>query len=97
MTCQKRYIGELDMSKQTSQSVDMPKLRNRNSDLSQLVRRARESLGMSREKLAHDVGVSTSTITRFENTGTLPRVDTIMSISRALDVDLIEALRGAKS
>jgi len=59
--------------------------------LGQTVRALREAKGLSRERLAARVDVSSSTIRRLEE-GHAPKIATLRSIARVLDVSLAELL-----
>lgn len=52
------------------------------------VRKARESLGRSREQIAFAVGVSTSTVTRLENEDRIPNALALKRIADELGVSL---------
>lgn len=57
-----------------------------------VVREAREKLPLSREKLASQVGVSTSTIARLENRDRLPNVAALVRIAATVGVSVAELL-----
>lgn len=57
-----------------------------------VIREARGNSGLSREKLAAEVGVSTSTIIRLERDDQLPNVAALVRIAARLDVPVIDLL-----
>lgn len=59
------------------------------------VRRRREELGLTREMLAHNSGVSTSTVARLELDDKLPSAEGLARIARQLGISL-DGLLGAK-
>jgi len=52
------------------------------------VRLAREALNIPREEFAREVGTSTSTIARLELDGKEPKLETVLSIARRLDMSV---------
>lgn len=64
-----------------------------NLALAKTVRQRREALGLTRESLGRQAGTSTSTITRMENYGLLPRAETLSAIAGVLGLSLDELLR----
>lgn len=54
------------------------------------VRQRRESLGLSREELARQVGTSTSTMDRIELRGHLPSIEVLRSLAKFFDLTLDE-------
>lgn len=58
----------------------------------QVVRTARTRAGLSREKLAAETNVSTSTIVRLERTDALPNVNALVRIATRLDVPVADLL-----
>lgn len=57
-------------------------------DVAAGIRRARKRAGLSQTKLAERINVMTCTIARAELGRTLPRLDVLILISKALGVDL---------
>jgi transcriptional regulator with XRE-family HTH domain len=58
------------------------------------IRRLRMKEGISQEALAHQIGVTTHTIWRLENSATFsPRLMTLRAIAKALKVDLSDLLK----
>jgi len=53
----------------------------------------RVALGLSQRELASRCGTTQSAIARLEGGGTPPRLSTLVRIARALDSDLVVALR----
>ena len=53
----------------------------------------RKALGLSQKELAELTGTTQSAIARLEGGGTPPRLSTLVRIARALDSDLVVALR----
>jgi transcriptional regulator with XRE-family HTH domain len=54
------------------------------------VRQRREEIGLSRERLARDADVSTSTVTRLELNNKLPNTVNLLRIARILNLPLDE-------
>ena len=50
------------------------------------VRELREAAALTQEDLAHQAGISTSTLSRIERGTYQPRLDTLGKLARALDV-----------
>lgn len=63
--------------------------------LSDRVRKRRDELDLSRERLAAASGLSTSTIVRLERDGKIPKLPNLQAIAKALDLPLTELLDGA--
>jgi transcriptional regulator with XRE-family HTH domain len=59
-----------------------------------IVRKRREELGISRERLAAQARVSTSLLRRLEADNHLPRADRLASIARALGVPIGDLMGG---
>jgi transcriptional regulator with XRE-family HTH domain len=58
------------------------------------IRRLRMKAGISQETLAHEIGVTTHTIWRLENSPTFSlRLMTLRAIAKALKVDLSDLLK----
>jgi ribosome-binding protein aMBF1 (putative translation factor) len=53
----------------------------------------RTAIGLSQRELAARCGTTQSAIARLEGGGTPPRLSTLVRIARALDCDLVVALR----
>lgn len=53
-----------------------------------IVRERREALGLTREQLASDVGVSTSMITRLELQDRLPNAQSLAFLAARLDLSV---------
>lgn len=64
------------------------------SELADIVRRRREELELSRERLAAKAGLSTSTIVRIER-GHEPKLDNLRALAAALDLPLTDLLTPA--
>jgi transcriptional regulator with XRE-family HTH domain len=61
----------------------------------QLIRTARQAVGLSQERLARDADVSTATIVRLERAGKLPNVPALVRIAGRLGISLDELTRSA--
>jgi transcriptional regulator with XRE-family HTH domain len=57
-----------------------------------LIRRARESLGLSRVELGQRVGVTRAAVFQWERGTTAPRRDTVPKVAQVLGVSLAELL-----
>lgn len=64
-------------------------------DRGSLVRRARESSGYTRERLAAEVGVSVSTLARLENSNQIPNAEALARITKAVGISLDDVLSAA--
>ena len=62
--------------------------------LGENIKAYREKAGLSLRALAEEVGVTYSTISRYENGKATPRYDTLKQIARALGVDSVYYLYG---
>lgn len=62
------------------------------STLGQRIRRAREARNISQERLAIELGVSWSTVNRYERDKTPPSVNRLRLIAQVLDVRLEDLL-----
>lgn len=60
------------------------------------VRRARKKLGLSQKQLGDKTGIRQGTISLIENGSPAPRVDTLLSILAALELELRIAPRTKK-
>jgi transcriptional regulator with XRE-family HTH domain len=58
----------------------------------EIVRRQREHLGLTREQLAAQCGVSTSTIARLELNNQLPKTRSLSAIANRLGIPVSELL-----
>jgi len=56
------------------------------------VRRERELRGLSRDALAREIGVSTSTVVRMEMGGHTPRVDALVALAQFFGISVDELL-----
>lgn len=56
--------------------------------VAELVRSKREAQGLSRDKLATQVGVHVSTIIRLESQNDIPKTQTMFDLADVLDIDL---------
>ena len=64
--------------------------------ISENLRRLKKYKGLSQEKLANKAGISLSTYRNIENPPSHPRIDTLMAIARALNVDLKQIVAPVK-
>lgn len=64
--------------------------------ISENLRRLKKYKGYSQEKLAGKAGISLSTYRNIENSRSFPRIDTLMAIAQALDVDLKQIVAPVK-
>lgn len=85
----------LDWSRLTGHSRIVQDLAAPAKPLSAVVQGRREELKLSRERLAANAGVSTSTIVRIERDGHCPKVDNLRAIAAALDLTLNDLLAAA--
>lgn len=64
--------------------------------ISENLRRLKKYKSLTQEKLAKEAGISLSAYRNIENARSLPRIDTLIAISRALDVDLRQVVAPVK-
>ena len=55
----------------------------------EIVKRARERKGLSRQQLSDKSGVCVQTIWNIENAKTNPTMDTMLALMRAMDYDIV--------
>lgn len=55
-------------------------------DLGDLIRRARERKGLSQDDLADQVGLSRTTLHRYEKGAMAPRMDTLLAMAESLEL-----------
>lgn len=63
----------------------------------QVIRAARQRTGLSRERLAVEAGVSTSTIARLETRERLPNIAALVRIAERVNVHVADLLPAPKS
>ncbi len=56
------------------------------------IRELREAAALTQEDLAHQAGISTSTLSRTERGAYQPRLDTLNKLAQALEVPIAELL-----
>lgn len=76
-------IQEMDPENQR----EIEAVRERAAMVAQLIA-IRELKGWTQEELARQVGMKQSAIARFEGDSTMPRIDTVLKIARALGAKL---------
>lgn len=54
------------------------------------IRRFRKLMGLSKSELARRVGVSPTAVHNWEENGVMPRMDTLMEIGDALQMDVVQ-------
>lgn len=60
--------------------------------ISEIIRRARESAGLSREQLAELIGVNPRSVRRWESGETDPGLDSLRAVASALGCELVISL-----
>ena len=58
-------------------------------NIAEIVKRARERKGLSRQQLSDKSGVCVQTIWNIENAKTNPTMDTMLVLMRAMDYDIV--------
>jgi transcriptional regulator with XRE-family HTH domain len=54
------------------------------------IRKFRELMGLSKSELARRVGVSPTAVHNWEENGVMPRIETLMEIGDALQMDVVQ-------
>jgi len=62
------------------------------SEVGPKLRELREAAKLTQEDLAHEAGISTSTLSRIERGTYQPRLDTLDKLAQALKVSVVELL-----
>jgi DNA-binding XRE family transcriptional regulator len=74
----------------------MPPLRSPDRDLATVFRTLRERDGRSQEALAHDAGLTVTSLARIERGQANPTWTTVLAIAAALDVSLVQLARAVE-
>lgn len=61
------------------------------------VRRLREGRGVTREVLAFHAGITTGSLARIELAQSVPGWDTVLQLTRALEISLVELAHAVES